>query len=267
MLPPGAGPQAPMMAPGTWFSPLRGGTAVPATASPSPCSAAACHQPEVAGSRAWSIAPGRLRSGFRLAHPGQAAVAGSPAATAQDPGAASSAAIVAAAPGRRRGAERAGYGNENGPPDLTGRLIAREFNSARRQYHHDLAAFETRVLLDLGELGDVGLDLVEQLGADLLVRHFAAAIAQGDLDLVAFFEEPLHGAHLHFVIVVVDHRAELDLLDLDDLLPLAGFGGFFLRGILILPVVHDLADGRADVRRDLDQIHAGLLGHADGRNS
>ncbi|MGY4599799.1 hypothetical protein ACVWXL_007545 [Bradyrhizobium sp. GM22.5] len=66
--------------------------------------------------------------------------------------------------------------------------------------------------------------------------------------------------------MVVDHRAELDLLDLDDLLPLAGFGGFFLRGILILPVVHDLADGRADVRRDLDQIHAGFLGQADSRD-
>src|SRR5262245_41975656 len=53
--------------------------------------------------------------------------------------------------------------------------------STRRQHHHDLAAFELGVLLDLGEVGDVGLHLVEQLGADLLVRHLATAIAQGDL--------------------------------------------------------------------------------------
>jgi hypothetical protein len=46
-------------------------------------------------------------------------------------------------------------------------------------------------------------------------------MAQGDLDLVAFLEEPLHRAHLHVVIVIVDHRPQLDLLDLDDLLLLA----------------------------------------------
>jgi len=65
---------------------------------------------------------------------------------------------------------------------------ATRLESARRQDHDDLAAFETRVLLDLGKLGDVALDLVEKLGADFLMRHFAAAIAQGDLDLVAFLE-------------------------------------------------------------------------------
>jgi len=33
--------------------------------------------------------------------------------------------------------------------------------------------------------------------------------------------------------VIVDHRPELDLLDLDDLLLLAGFGGFFLCRIFL----------------------------------
>src|ERR1043166_6801865 len=54
-----------------------------------------------------------------------------------------------------------------------------------RQHHHHLAALEAGVLLDLGVVGDVGLDAIEQLGADFLMRHFAAAVAQGDLDLVA----------------------------------------------------------------------------------
>ena len=106
MPPPDAGPQAPMTAPGTWSSPPRGAIAVPATASPSPSSAAAFHRPAVAGSRARSIAPGPLRSEFRLAHPGRVAAAGSPAPAARAPGAASSPATAAAAPGRRRGAER-----------------------------------------------------------------------------------------------------------------------------------------------------------------
>src|SRR5882757_8735240 len=154
------------------------------------------------------------------------------------------------------------------PPDqIRGRGIDQQLRgSARRQHHDDLAAFESRILLDLGELGDVGLDLVQELGADLLVRHFAAAVAQGDLDLVAFLEEPLHRAHLHVVIVIVDHRTQLDLLDLDDLLLLARLGGFLLCRILELPVVHNLANGRIVVRRNLDEIHARLKRHLDGHH-
>src|SRR5436305_1350179 len=85
------------------------------------------------------------------------------------------------------------------------------------------------------------------------MRHFAAAIAQRDLNLVALFEEP-------------HHRAELDLLDLNGLLTLAGFGGFLLSRIFVLPVVHDLTDGRADIWRNLDQIHASFLGHPNGHH-
>jgi len=65
--------------------------------------------------------------------------------------------------------------------------------------------------------------------------------------------------------VIVDHRPQLDLLDLDDLLFLAGFGGFFLGGIFELPVIHDLANGRIGIRRNLDQIHAGFHRHLHGR--
>ena len=90
--------------------------------------------------------------------------------------------------------------------------------------------------------------------------HFAAAEPERDFDLVAFLEEPLHRAHLHLVVVVVDHRAELDLLDLDDLLLLAGFGLLLLLLEPILAVIQDLADRRRGVGRNLDQIEPGLLG-------
>ena len=133
---------------GTWSSRPRVATVVPATAFPSPSRAAAFHRPAAAGSRARSIAPGRLRSEFRLGLPRRTVVAVSPAGAARAPGAASSPATVAAAPGRRREADRGcrslqpgwseaqsgatasadrpfpdcaalhpGYGNENGPPD------------------------------------------------------------------------------------------------------------------------------------------------------
>src|SRR5262245_64051315 len=63
---------------------------------------------------------------------------------------------------------------------------------ARRQHHDHLAAFEFWFLLDLGDRPGVGLHALKQLGAELLVRHFAPAEAQGDLDLVAFLEKALH---------------------------------------------------------------------------
>jgi hypothetical protein len=63
--------------------------------------------------------------------------------------------------------------------------------------------------------------------------------------------------------VIIDHRPQLDLLDLDDLLLLAGFRRLLLRRIFILPVVHDLADGRIVVRRNLHQIHARFGSHLD----
>ena len=61
--------------------------------------------------------------------------------------------------------------------------------SAGRKDHDDLAAFEARFGFDLGDFDRIRLDPVEKLLAQFLVRHFAAAEAQGDLDLVAFLEE------------------------------------------------------------------------------
>src|SRR5437660_239567 len=87
------------------------------------------------------------------------------------------------------------------PGCFTGNGASRRRRSAppspRGQHHHHLAALEAGFLLDLGELGGIVLDAVEQLGAQLLVRHLSAAEAQRDLDLVAFLEEALHGAHLY----------------------------------------------------------------------
>src|SRR5215470_4948814 len=57
-----------------------------------------------------------------------------------------------------------------------------------RQHHHDLAALEAGILLDLGEVGGIVLHAVEQPVAKLLVCQLAATEAKGDLDLVALLE-------------------------------------------------------------------------------
>jgi len=90
------------------------------------------------------------------------------------------------------------------------------------------------------------------------MRHFAAAEAQGHFDLVALVEESPHRAHLHLVIVIVDHRPEFDFLDLDDFLLFSGFGRFLLRLIFVLADIQNLADGRIGIRGDLHEIEPGL---------
>src|SRR5262245_39100887 len=82
----------------------------------------------------------------------------------------------------------------------------------RRQYHHHLAAFQARELLDLGADVHLFLDAVEHLDAEFLVHHLAAAEAERHLHLVAFLEEAGDGAHLDLEVVVVDAGPELDLL-------------------------------------------------------
>jgi hypothetical protein len=59
--------------------------------------------------------------------------------------------------------------------------------------------------------------------------------------------------------VIVDHRPQLDLFDLDDLLLLARLGGFLLRLVFVFAEIEDLADRRDRIRRDLYQIEPGLL--------
>ncbi len=126
--------------------------------------------------------------------------------------------------------------------------------SARRQHHRHLAAFQPRLRLDLRDRRGFFLDAVQELHAEILMRHLTAPEAKRKLYLVAIFKEALGGPHLHVIIMIVDVRAHLDLLDLDDLLLLAGLVGLFLGLILEPPVVHDLADRRRLVRRDLDQV-------------
>ena len=74
----------------------------------------------------------------------------------------------------------------------------------------------------------------------------------------------LHRLHLDVVVVIVDGRAHLDLLDLDDLLLLARLGGLFLLFVFELAVVHELDDGRLRFRRNFDEVEAFFFGDGAG---
>src|SRR6056297_3515552 len=134
----------------------------------------------------------------------------------------------------------------------------------RPDHHHHLATFHPRHVLDLAEVLDVVGDPFEQFPAEVLVRHLAAAKPHGDLHLVALFEKLHDIAHLDVVVVGVGVGAELHFLDLDGRLLLAGLALALLGLVLVLAEIHDLADRRRGVWRDLDEIEPRLLGHLHG---
>ena len=130
----------------------------------------------------------------------------------------------------------------------------------RAQHHDHVAAVLLGVALDEAQLADVLGQPLQQPVAQLGARLLAAAEHDRHLDLVAGLEEPLDVALLGAVVVRVDLRPELDLLDDRVDLVLAGFprlhGGF----VLELAEVHELGDGGLGHRGHLDQVEVGLGG-------
>ena len=90
-------------------------------------------------------------------------------------------------------------------------------------------------------------------------KLYRAAKEDRRLHLVAVFQEALDMFLLELVIVLVDLRAKLDLLDLDHLLVLARLARPLLLLVLILPEIHDAADRRDRRGRNLDQVEPLLL--------
>ena len=123
-----------------------------------------------------------------------------------------------------------------------------------------LIAFEPGHRFSDGDLGQFGHQPLQDPAPDLGVRHFATAEEDGGLHLVAFFQEALDVLLLELVVVFVHLRTELDFLDLDDLLVLSSLARALLLLVLVLPEVHDPADGWDRSGGDLDEIEPFLLG-------
>src|SRR5581483_1894965 len=75
-----------------------------------------------------------------------------------------------------------------------------------------------------------------------------------DLDLVAMLEEAADVSALGLVVMGVDLRPELLLLDHGEHLVAARLAGLLRALVLELAVVHELADGRPGLRGDLDEV-------------
>src|SRR5580658_1604317 len=140
-------------------------------------------------------------------------------------------------------------------------LVRRE----RRQHDVDVAPYELRLGVRVAHAGQVGDRLLHHLEPELRVSHLATPELEAQLHLVAVVEELLRVPELGVEVVRRYAGGELDLLDLARRRLRVGR---LLRLLVdILAEIHDPADRRGRVRRDLDQVQPDLKGevHRLGR--
>ena len=122
------------------------------------------------------------------------------------------------------------------------------------QYHHHRPPLELGILLHYGNLFQFGGDVLQQLPSAVGKRNLPAPKHHGDLDFVFATEKLADVTHFRLEIVLTGFGSHLDFFDLKRGLFL--FGLLLLLGLLVFepPVVHDLADRRFRIGRDLYQI-------------
>jgi hypothetical protein len=120
-------------------------------------------------------------------------------------------------------------------------------------------------LIDLGHVLQFLHDAEQNLASAVVVSVFASAKQNVEFDFVFAFEEPAGLADLEVDVVLADLGPQPNLLQLLTV-------NFFLRpGLLLLPaivlhlpVVHDLAHGRAGFRSHFDEIESRFGGDLFG---
>src|SRR5438477_3029137 len=139
-----------------------------------------------------------------------------------------------------------GMGAMSGPPCL--------MLSLRAQHDVQHPSFHARVVLRHRDVLHRLHHLLQHLPPELGVRHLAPLEADGDLGLVALLQEPAHVLELEVEVVALGLGAHLHFLDLDRRLLLARLLQPARLRVLVLAEVHDAADGRLGLRRDLDEV-------------
>jgi hypothetical protein len=90
------------------------------------------------------------------------------------------------------------------------------------------------------------------------VGDLAAAKSNRRFYLISVGQDFLGMLHLEIVIVLIGHRPEFDLLDLDDDLFLLGLVRSLFLLVKILAEINDTTDRRLGLGRDFDQVVAAL---------
>src|SRR6478735_4701678 len=122
------------------------------------------------------------------------------------------------------------------------------------EHHRHVPPFEQRLRLDQADLLHVVRQAHQEVAPTIRMLAFAAPEHDRDLDLRALVEEALDVALLGLVVVYPDLGSELDLLDVDLRLVLAGQLGLLLQLVPVLAEVHDAANRWIRLGRNLDQV-------------
>src|SRR5580704_2409139 len=118
--------------------------------------------------------------------------------------------------------------------------------------------FHARTELYLHVIHNFLQQTVHLLAADVLVRHFAAAMENHGLYLVTFTEEADDLILANLKIMLGRGRPELNFLDVRTLLMFLGFVRFLARLVLKFAVVHQFANRRHSIGRDFHHVQAGI---------
>src|SRR5438876_5070754 len=139
-------------------------------------------------------------------------------------------------------------------------LVSRH-SGFRSQHRRHALAFHRRVLLNLRHVGELFEDAEDDALALFKVLQFAATEEDVDQHLVLMLEEFPRLIDFGFDVGLAGFRPDADFFQLVLVrLLLAVFARLL---VAILPVVHDLADGRALRGRDFDQVEVGFAGHVE----
>src|SRR5690606_15112568 len=144
----------------------------------------------------------------------------------------------------------AGPGRPSG--GALGLLPAGRLLLVRTDHHDHIPPVLLGTRLDEAEFLDVLGEPLQQTVAELRTRLLAPAEHDRDLNLVPGLQEPHHVTLLGLVVVRVDLRTELDLLDDRVRLVLPRLTRLHRGLVLELAVVHELGDGRTRGGRHLD---------------
>src|SRR5580765_5830060 len=143
--------------------------------------------------------------------------------------------------------------------------VLRAFVPWQRAEHHvdtpaDQFGFGIRVAVEHQCLNE----FFHHLETDFLMRHFAAAETQGQFNLHLIAQKIDRVGEFDAKIVRINLRAELDFFDLVGVVMFFRLFFLFRLFVTIFAVVHEAADRRGRVGRDLDQVDAVGAGKIDG---
>lgn len=130
-----------------------------------------------------------------------------------------------------------------------------------RHDHQKAAAFKSGRLFDFTHVLQVGSDTLEQRFRYLGMGDFSAAKAHTNLDLGFVEQELARPPQYNGDVVFAGLWPKPDLFDLDFFLHLARLVLFFGAFVLELAKIHQPADWRIRLRRNLDQIRVEFLRH------